>query len=86
MKTESIIIDFISQELITDVGDDAITVDDRLLTSGVLDSLTVMQLVVFIEDQFDVAVPPEHITVENFQTVTNIVTYLNNSATDNGVK
>ena len=80
MQTESTLINFISNELITDTDGVAITADDRLLTTGLLDSLSVMQLVTFLEEEFNTAIPPEHITVENFQTVRNIVNYLQESA------
>jgi len=42
--------------------------DDDLLTSGLVDSLGMMSLVAFIEEQFGVAVPPEDVTLETFST------------------
>lgn len=70
------LINFISSELIADSDGEPITQDEPLLTSGLLDSLSVMRLVMYLEETFDATVPPEHVTVGNFQTVNSIVDYL----------
>lgn len=60
------------------VGDDALDLadGDDLLLSGLLDSVAVMSLVTFVEDTFDVRVPPEDVTIEHFRSVDTIGTYL----------
>lgn len=50
--------------------------DDNLLMTGVVDSVGMMSLVVFIEDTFDLSVPPEDVTIENFLSVNTIEAYL----------
>ena len=50
--------------------------DDDLLTTGLVDSLGMMSLVTFIEDEFGVRVPPEDVTLESFSTIVSIVSYL----------
>ena len=50
--------------------------DDNLLTSGLVDSLSIMRLVAFIEEEFATEVPPEDITIENFLTIQHILDYL----------
>jgi acyl carrier protein len=40
-----------------------------LLAWGLLDSLSVVDLLSFIEDEFDVAVPPELVTASNLETL-----------------
>jgi acyl carrier protein len=42
----------------------------------VLDSLGILQLVLFIEEQFGIKVPDEDVLFENFQTVAAITRYL----------
>lgn len=49
--------------------------DDDLLGSGV-DSVGMMSLVLFIEERWQLPVPPEDVTIENFQTVERIESYL----------
>jgi D-alanine--poly(phosphoribitol) ligase subunit 2 len=46
--------------------------DDTQLLGGILDSLGLMQLVSFIEEEFDVTVEDSEVTVDNFRTVNDI--------------
>ena len=50
--------------------------DEDLLGGGLLDSIGVMSLVFFIEREFGVQVPPEDVTIENFQTLERIAAYV----------
>ena len=50
--------------------------DDDLLIGGLLDSMAITQLVVFIEGEFSIHVPAEDLRIENFQTVNKIMEYL----------
>ena len=50
--------------------------DDDLLLSNVLDSMRVMFLVTRLEEQVGLAIPPEDITLENFQSLRRIHDYL----------
>jgi acyl carrier protein len=43
---------------------------------GVIDSLLVLDLVLYLEKRFDLVVLPDHLTPENFSTVDAIVAYL----------
>ena len=54
----------------------AINEDDDLLGSGLLDSLSVMSLVHFIEDETGVTIPPEDVTIDNFVSLSAIDRYL----------
>lgn len=46
---------------------------DRLIDRGYLTSLDVVNLVVFLEQRFDVAIDPDDVTEEHFQTLDSIV-------------
>jgi acyl carrier protein len=50
--------------------------DENLFSSGVLDSIAVMQLVLFIEERLGVKVPDSDLAFENLQSVSAIVGYL----------
>jgi acyl carrier protein len=50
--------------------------DDDLLASGLLDSLSVMSLIHFIEQDIGIDVPAEDVTIENFVTLRAIDSYL----------
>ena len=68
---------FISDDLLsgTAVGD-----QDELLISGLVDSLAVMRLVSFIEQQSGLRVPPEDVVIENFASIDAIDRYLQTRA------
>jgi acyl carrier protein len=68
--------DFIFAELLDGKKLDPIADDQDLLLSGLVDSLGVVRMISFIEQTMEVAIPPEDVTLENFQTVDNIVRYL----------
>jgi acyl carrier protein len=50
--------------------------DDDLLTSGLLDSLSVMSVVYFIEQEAGIDIPAEDVTIENFASLSAIDAYL----------
>lgn len=50
--------------------------DEDLLISGLVDSLGVVRLIVFLEDETGVSIPPGEITIENFGTIDAMTTYL----------
>lgn len=69
------IVDYIKLEVANeplDVLDDA----EDLLGSGIIDSIGMMKLIAFFEEEFKISVPPEEMTVENFMTVQSIADYL----------
>ncbi len=46
---------------------------ERLVDDGILDSLDIVALVTEINETFDVSVPPEEITPENFNSSASIM-------------
>ena len=49
---------------------------DSLLESGIIDSLGVLDLVSFIESEFQIMVSDEDLTPENFQTIDRIMAFV----------
>jgi acyl carrier protein len=50
--------------------------NEDLLSAGILDSLAILQLVAYVEDQFGIKVPDEDVVFENFQSVSALDHYL----------
>ncbi len=48
---------------------------ENLLDGGVLDSLGMMRLVLYLEKKYDKRVPPEDLNIANFETVEKITRY-----------
>lgn len=54
-----------------DLGDDA-----SLLDEGIVDSTGILELVLFVEETYDLAVTDDEIVPENFDTVNNLSAYI----------
>jgi D-alanine--poly(phosphoribitol) ligase subunit 2 len=50
--------------------------DDVIPKTGLLDSIGIMELIVWLETRFDVEINQSDLTIENFGTVNAIVEYL----------
>ncbi len=67
--------EYIQQELLLDESA-AIEEDQDLLLSETLDSLSVTRLVQHLETELKITIPPEDVTLENFQSLRAIHGYL----------
>jgi acyl carrier protein len=61
---------FIKEEVVLDT--DTSLKDDAPLLEGILDSMALMQLVAFLEEEFDIEIDDTEVTAENFRTVADI--------------
>jgi acyl carrier protein len=57
--------------------DEEITYDTPLISSGYVDSFSMVSLLVFIENKFKIKIPPDKATPEAFDSVNNIVVLVN---------
>jgi acyl carrier protein len=78
MNTSDTIRAFITHEILheslaTPLGD-----DDQLVESGIIDSLGVMTLLSFLEEEFSIKIPDQELTPENFATLSMITTLVEN--------
>ena len=67
---------YISEQLLNRTNGASVGDDEDLLGSGLVDSVGMMSLVLFLEDAFDVSVPPEDVVIENFLSIRTIETYV----------
>ncbi len=73
---ETIINDYISRELVQDSALLPLANETSLLESGILDSLSLLRLVVFLEEQFGITMGEADLLPENFGSVNTICAYL----------
>lgn len=73
---DSMINDFIRRELISDAELLPLENDTPLLESGILDSLSLLRLLIYLEEVFHIAVDDFDIIPENFQTIDAICVYI----------
>lgn len=73
---EHVINDYISREIVADPAQLPLSNDTPLVEDGILDSLSLLQLVVFLKERFDVTVNEADLLPENFTSVNTICAYL----------
>ena len=81
MSHTKVIFDFVVDELLLDPDED-LALEDELLMSERIDSLGLMRLIAFIDEEFDIKVPYNEILIENFRDVLTIGDYLSTKMTD----
>ena len=73
---ETVINDYISRELVQDPALLPLADGAPLLDSGILDSLSLLRLVVFLEERFGIMIGDAGLLPENFASVNTICAYL----------
>jgi acyl carrier protein len=74
---------FIREDITLD-SPDARLEDDTPLLDGILDSMSLMRLVAFLEEDFGVEIDDTAITAENFRTVEDIARLVRGSVAAEG--
>ena len=82
-SNHAIIIKYIKDNLLTGKGEIELSPEDDLLGSGLLDSMGVMRLVGFVEETFNIKIPPEDIVIEHFMDVKAITNYVESQHVEN---
>jgi acyl carrier protein len=72
MDTSIIIRDYIVDNILNGQDDPPLSVEDNLIESGIIDSLGIMSLLMFIEEKFAIAINPDDLIPENFSSVQSI--------------
>jgi acyl carrier protein len=67
---------FVVEEIAVGRGIESVSHDEDLLAADILDSLGIMELVSFLEEQYGIRVSDDDLTPENFQTVDSIVAFI----------
>ena len=72
MSTKEIVREFISREMLHDSRETPINDEDQLIESGIIDSLGIMTLLVFLEEKFSLQISGDELLPENFGSITAI--------------
>ena len=64
---------FITDELL---GGDSVNIDDNILRDGMIDSVGMMRLIAFMEEEFKFSVSPTDFVVENFESIEVMTKYV----------
>ena len=63
-------------------NDDGLKDDTSFLDEGVIDSTGILELVNFLEEEFEISVEDEELIPENLDSINNVVTYLQGKLND----
>jgi acyl carrier protein len=72
MSLSHSLLKYIQQSLLTDHSGPPLEEDDSLIELGVLDSIGLLQIMTFLEQEVGVRVPDHEVLPENFETVRQI--------------
>jgi acyl carrier protein len=66
--------------------DENLREDTSLIEDGIVDSTGILELVAFIEEQFELNVPDDELVPENFDSIRNLAHYVNRKRNGNGLE
>lgn len=70
------IIDYVMKEYLEDDTEEEVDENTPLITSGIVDSFSMVSLKTFLEKKFNIKIPDEKATTEAFDSVNNILDLL----------
>lgn len=76
MNVKSALEKYIVDEIMMANDDTKIDPDESLISNGTLDSLGLLRLIAFIEEQFDVEVEDGEVVPDNFQSLNVMESFL----------
>lgn len=71
-EMKDLVLNYVIKEYM-DEEDEVITYDTPLISSGYVDSFSMVSILVFIENKFKIKIPPADATPEAFDSVNKIV-------------
>ena len=73
---KKMIIDYVKKEFLEEDSDMEIKEDTPLISSGIVDSFSMVSLKTFLEKKFKIQIPDAKATPEAFDSINNIITLL----------
>ena len=67
---------FLDENYVLDAAAGALTREESLTRRGVLDSMGILELIVYLEERFSIEIPDEDTLPENLDTIDRIVSYV----------
>jgi len=75
-EIKKMIIDYVKKEYLDEDSDQEVTETTKLISSGIVDSFSMVSLKMFLEKKFQIKIPDEKATPEAFDSVNNIIKLL----------
>ncbi|MCK5117327.1 MAG: acyl carrier protein [Candidatus Aegiribacteria sp.] len=76
-KMKETVLEYIVDEYLDEDDEDVVSYDSPLISSGIVDSFSMVSLKRFIENKYSIKLPDEEATPEAFDTVNSICRLVN---------
>ena len=73
---KKIIIDYVKKEYLEEEDEQEVDENTPLISSGIVDSFSMVSLKTFLEKKFEIKIPDEKATTEAFDSVNNMINLL----------
>jgi acyl carrier protein/D-alanine--poly(phosphoribitol) ligase subunit 2 len=73
---KKLLADYVKKEYLDEDSDMEVTPETKLISSGIVDSFSMVSLKTFLEKKFSIKLPDEKATPEAFDSVNNIIELL----------
>lgn len=67
---------YILENVLYGAGDDALSYEDSFLEKGIIDSTGIIEIVSFIEEEFNISVLDEEMVPENLDSINNLARFI----------
>ncbi len=84
MAVEMSVKNFIEIKFLHRKDEKSVASDESLLNSGLIDSTGIFEIVSFLEKEFGIEVSDEDVIPDNFETINNIVEFVNGKKNKSG--
>jgi acyl carrier protein len=71
--TKDVILEYVKNEYLEEGDEREVNFDTPLISGGIVDSFSMVSLLVFLEKKFKIKIPPSKATPEAFDSVNKIV-------------
>lgn len=75
-STREILKGFVTDKFLASAGKEDFDDDDSFMDNGIIDSTGVLELLEFIEEQFDIGIEDEEIIPDNLDSIKKLTTFI----------
>jgi acyl carrier protein len=68
---------YILENVLYGAGEDALSYEDSFLEKGLIDSTGIMEIVIFIEEEYGFSIYDEELIPENLDSINNLSRFIN---------
>jgi len=81
---DNVLMNYIISELANSKNIEKLDSSDNLIENGIIDSLGIMKLLMFLENTYSLKISDDELTMENFQSHNAILSLINRKIAGNG--